>query len=277
MRLINSLLMAVLLVVCGLFLWIYNDSVVETIDSWTRGKNDEIITLEARYSPLQILSLIKKKHVEDENLTSANPSLFFRPYLMMHVKFPGNDGKIQSGVLLWSLVDGEAVINGDTWEMTNGFSDTIANHASKEEFRLLEVLSHNGGSITKAELQKRLKMDDEHLEKLLTDAKADHLLLEKDGRYSLTFSNSKIDISPQTHFSEPLATKVYSHALREQASFDKHQIETIAVSAFGSSFTVEKTQEVYLPVYAIETPSKQEKGGVLTTYWNGLTGKQLSK
>jgi len=52
-------------------------------------------------------------------------------------------------------------------------------------------------------------------------------------------------------------------------------IEAELLERFGEDFAIRRTREVYLPVYEIGV--QHTDGSILTTYWNGLTGKQIDE
>ena len=156
-RNITLSLMLIILLIGGILIWQNNRSLRRLIERASRG--NEITVFESRY----LSQDLPKKDYKDITL------LFF-PYLMMEVKFPGNDGKAGHGILLWSLTSGEAVINGDTWEMTRGFAQALSSKPSKDAFRLMQVISLYGGSVSKELLEKQLRLHNGKLDEVINEA-----------------------------------------------------------------------------------------------------------
>jgi hypothetical protein len=68
-------------------------------------------------------------------------------------------------------------------------------------------------------------------------------------------------------------TKHQKNAPRIARKYSPSQIEKITQAAFGPGFTIRKTNEIYLPIYAISVLNPD--GTIFTTYWNALNGKKL--
>src|SRR5262245_39020061 len=73
-------------------------------------QNGEFITLEARFTAEQIMEQHRAELLGDGGHTYLEPSLKFHPYLLMDVKY-SLDHKTREGIILWSLVDGEMVLD----------------------------------------------------------------------------------------------------------------------------------------------------------------------
>ena len=96
----------------------WKDRILQYVD------NRDIVTLEARYLPEQIIDAHRKELLGNDKKTLQNTTLKYYPYLLLDVKYPDNS-KTREGVLLWGLTDGEMVLNTDTWESTHGFRDCL--------------------------------------------------------------------------------------------------------------------------------------------------------
>lgn len=255
----------------GLWLWHHNDPfrnfVAEYID------NGEFLTLEARYTPEQIMEAHRNELIVDNQHTFDEPSLKFHPYLLLEVKYSTPDRKSREGVILWSMVDGEMVLNTETWDKTHGFEDTIRANASRNDFKILNILAKNNGIATKDQVQKELHLDPDVFEPWIDSAKQKHLIIQKGNVLQLHFENPKILVTPQTKINQWLVTKPYNHAQRVSAKYSQNQIEKNSQAAFGSDFTIRNMNIVFLPVYGIDVLNPD--GSILTTFWNALNGKRI--
>ena len=83
----------------------------------------------------------RKELLKDTEHTFLNPTLKFHPYLLMEVKYSRGKEKTGEGLILWSLVDGEMVINTNLWEKTHGFADCIMAGADKDDYKVIKTLS----------------------------------------------------------------------------------------------------------------------------------------
>lgn len=236
--------------------------------------NRDILTLETRFSPEQIIAANFNKLARDSQHSIQEPAVRFYPYLLMDVKYTGNDRRTYEGLLLWSLVDGEIVLDTENWETTHGFADCINSRACREDLIIMQAIASTPrGEISREELLKKLAIDPEQFEELMASAKDKHLVTQQGPLFTLHFENPKIHIQPQTRIAQPLVTKSYSHALRARNFFSPSQLEKMARVAFGNDFTIRSSREIYLPVYSIEVLNPD--GSILTTYWNALSGRQM--
>jgi hypothetical protein len=253
--------------------WAFNSSpnLYDAISQYI--ENGDFITLEARYTPEQIMNAHRQELLADDERTFKEATLKFYPHLLIESKYIDQEKKTKEGTLLWSLVDGEVVINAETWERTHGFQDALLSDANRDEFKVLNALMHFGGTLTKEKLQRELNVEKETLEHTLESVRRKHLIIQKGILVQLHIQNPKIGITPQTKISQWFVTKPYNYAQRIPQKFSKRQIERTAKAAFGNEFTIRSTKEVALPVYGIEVLNPD--GSVHTTFWNALTGQRM--
>jgi len=237
-------------------------------------ENGEFTTLEARYSAEQIMEQRRNELIGNTSRTYYSTELKFHPYILMDVKYALPDRKTREGVILWSLVDGEMVLNTDTWEKTHGFEDTINGDANPEDFKILNALAKNNGKLSRDQLQKILNMDHDTIEPWLASVKQKHLVLLNGNEVQLHFQNPKISVTPQTKITQWLVTKPYNHAQKVSKKYAPDQVKKIAKAAFGAEFTIRHVQEVFLPVYRIDVANPD--GSILTSYWNALNGQRIA-
>jgi hypothetical protein len=235
--------------------------------------NGEILTLEARYTADQIMSQNGKKLLVDDKHSFQDPTLKFYPYLLMDVKYTSNDKKTREGVLLWGMEDGEIVINTENWETTHGYTDCIDASANRNDYKLIQTLEANNGTMSRDDLIEKLHVESDTLDSWINSAMGKHLIAQQGNNYYLHFQNPKICVSPSTKISQPLVSKPYNHAMKVAKRYSKSDIEKNAKAVFGADFTIRNSKEVFLPVYSIEVLNPD--GSVLTTYWNALSGQRM--
>lgn len=272
MRFFRSFFILIVAGIACVLLWNHNTNIREVIQSYV--ENREFLTLEATYSPEQIMEANKNELIQDEGYTFLDPTLKFYPYLLMEVKYTLPNGRTREGVILWSMIDGEMVLDTNTWEKTHGFEDAINAHASRSDFIIMNALgaSHRG-AMTLSRLQQALEVDQDSLTAMVEGAKKKYLIIQRGDELALHFQDPRFNVPPQTRINQWLVTKPYNHALRVGNRYSRSQIEKIAKAAFGPDFTVRNSKEVFLPVYSIEVLNPD--GSVLTSFWNALNGKRV--
>ena len=243
-----------------------------------REKAEEILntstfqTLEVRYNADSIMEMHKKELLKDPTHTFLEPTMLFVPYLFMDVKYSKSQDKTGEGIILWSLLDGEMVINTSTWERTHGFTDCMASNATKQEFQIINALASKGGSWDREGLSKFLNLENHSLDTWLDSCRRKNLIVQKGNSYRLHLENPKIQVIPETKLQHFLVTKPTKHAQRVNRRYRPAQVELIAKAAFGNDFAIRKTLEIFLPVYSIVVQNPD--GTQMISYWNALNGKQ---
>lgn len=239
-------------------------------------ENGELLTLEARYSPQQIMEKNRKELLGSGagQRSFQEPSIKYHPYLLIEAKYTQSDRKTREGIVLWGLLDGEIVLDTDTWEKTHGFADAINANANASDFKIIAALEKNRGPLTKEQLEKELHVELDILDPWIDKATKKHLIVQRGNEISLHFQNPKILVEPTTKMKQWVVSKPYSHAQCIAKKYSQSQIERIAKAAFGNDFTIRTVEEVYLPVHSIEVSNPD--GSILTTYWNALTGQRIT-
>jgi hypothetical protein len=252
------------------WLWSYTP-LGETVQSYV--ENGEFLTLEARYSAEQIMEAHRNELLPGDKYSFKEPTQKFYPYLFMEVKYPQINGKTKEGVILWSMVDGEMVLDAATWQTTHGFDDAINAGANQNDFLLLNTLAAHRGALIVSRLQSILGVDDHTMKQMLDSAIAKHLVIMRGNEAALHFQNPQFNVPPNTRMTQSLVTKPYDLAQRISKRYTQRQIERVEQAAFVAEFAVRSSRVVYLPVYSIEVLNPD--GSVMTSYWNALTSQRL--
>ena len=271
MRLVTALIISLFAGLAIFWMWINYPSV--------RNKSLDVLqskkfkTLEVRYSAESIMEAHKKDLLKDQEHTYLEPRLIFHPYLLMEVKYSSSHDKTGEGLILWSMVDGEMVINTNSWEKTHGFTDCIQAGADRDDFKIINALAANSGFMDRETLQRTLNVENTTLDTWLEACRKKSLIVQSGNNYRLHFQNPIMQVSPETKLDQWLVTKKLRSASKVSQKFRASQIEHTARSAFGGDFAIRKTTEVFIPVYSITVQNPD--GSVMTTFWNALNGKKL--
>lgn len=244
----------------------WKDQVLHYID------NRDIVTLEARFLPEQIVESHKQELLGNEKRTLHHITLKYYPYLLLDVKYP-EQSKTREGVLLWGLHDGEMVLNTETWQTTHGFKDCLECHATQTDFKILQALARRQGTISLEDLKKELHVERDVLNSWIDEAKNKHLIVQKDNFLQLHFENPKLLVTPQTKINQHLVSKPRGDGLKMARNYSRNQIIEITQAAFGNDFKIRNEQEVFLPVYSMEILNPD--GSIKISEWNALTGQRI--
>lgn len=253
----------------GSWLWYGDTELREAVLSYV--ENREMYTLEPRYTPEQI-----RQFYQAQELLSigSEPALKYFPYLLLDVKY-AEEGMTKEGTILWSLYDGEMVLNTETWETTHGFEDCIQARASRNDFLLLQTLAqYPHGRASLDQLKKDLRFETGLFNQSVARALQKHLIVQLGPTLQLHFENPRIFVSPQTKFPSTFVTKPYAYQQQISKRFSHKKIEKVAKAAFGDHFAIRHQSEVYVPVYVIEKPGKD--GSVHTSFWNAYNGQRFA-
>lgn len=257
---------------CGWWLWQsdvfanWKDRILQYVD------NRDIVTLEARYSPEQILESHREEILGNNKRTLQSTTLNYYPYLLLDVKYP-EKSQTREGVLLWGLTDGEMVIHTDSWERTHGFRDCLECQAGRNDFKILYAIARHQGSILVDDLQKELHVEREVLATWLEGAKQKGLIIQKGNLLQLHFENPLLLVTPQTKIKHHLVSKPFSEGQKIARNYTHAQIVNITQAAFGNDFKIRSEQEIFLPVYKLEVLNPD--GSLQFSEWNALTGQRI--
>lgn len=263
------LIIGVILLVAYLVFWNSDGDLINPIKRYV--ENQDVLTLEAKYTPDAIMEKHRKELLGDGQRSFLDPTLKFFPYLLMEVKYVDNK-KTKEGVALWSQIDGEMVLNTDTWEKTRGFEDAINAGANAADFRLLNILAANG-PLSRERLQKELNLDEDSLNALIDGGLRKQLILSKGNEIQLHFENPKFLVNPQTKMTQWIVNKPFSQGKKISPNYSQSKIEKGAKAAFGNGFSVKSVKEIFLPVYSILVQNSD--GSVLISDWNAINGERI--
>jgi hypothetical protein len=271
MRSIIFLLGLVVMGLGGFWSWTYLPGFRSKVEDYLSVGSFQ--TLEVRYSAEHLMEAHRSELLKDNEHIYLNPVLKFVPYLLMEVKYTRAYDKTGEGIILWSLVDGEMVINTGTWEKTHGFTDCIEARATRQEFQVINALASKGGVWDREGLSKFLNIENNTLDRWIDNCRKKSLIVQTGNSYRLHLQNPRLMVISETKLEQWLVTKPTKHALRVKKRYRPSQIQEIARAAFGTDFAIRNTREVFLPVYSIVVQNPD--GTVMTSYWNALNGKRI--
>ncbi len=256
--------------------WIYhNDGAVRGfVSSYTENSTSQFLALEPTYSVTQVMDSHRNEIPSLKDDARLIPALKFYPYLLMDVTYSQNNKGRRDGVVLWSMDDGEMILDTTSWNVTRGFGSLLTANATDSDFRVVKAVAARGNTISREQLRKALGVDSEVLDEWLDGARRNNLIIMDGNLVRLRVPDAKVDVQPFTQIGQRLITKSYTHVQRHPTKFTKDQITDAAQSVFGPNVAIRGTKEVFLPVYSISIANGD--GSIQTTYWNALNGQRYA-
>lgn len=255
-------------------IWWIVDSHPEIKDRATQYlPSSSFISLESRFTIKQVMEAQKHSLIKDSQQQFGNNSLLYHPFLLMDVKFTRPNNTTGEGAILWDLIDGEMILNTQTWEKSHGFADCIHTHADAYELKILSSIAHHGNRADRQTIFQDLNLGGVMLDTWLERCMKKRLIAYHEGTYRIHLESPKMAFIPMTHMNFPLITKTSKHPEKRKKNFSISQIIRVAETAFGDDFAIRQIREVYLPVYLLTIQNKD--GSYQTTHWNALNGHRL--
>lgn len=237
--------------------------------SWQESSSQPFLALEAYYTPAQIVEIHREQLPQDRKQSAVETALRFFPYLLLDVAHAFDENS-SPGVILWSMEDGEIIVNTASWETSEGFAALLSANATQNDYLIVQALAAKSGNIEADQLIKKLGVDALQGKNWLAIAKDKGFISQNGNFYELNIPLKIVE--PATHIHQRLVTKPYNHVRREATRYSKEQIREAARFAFTPQLTIRSEREVFLPVYSVSTTHLD--GSIQTTYWNGLNGQK---
>ncbi|WP_213318779.1 hypothetical protein [Chlamydiifrater volucris] len=236
--------------------------------------SEQIFIIERSYSPEQVI----------ENLKYKNQDLYleqcFFPYVLLKARYqkevPSRSGdyEILEGVLLWSLVNGEVVLDTETWNCSQGFRECLISKADRHDMLIMQTLISMGGSMNREQLIERLASKNFHVAKSIKSCHRKKLIFVQGDRVGIPFRKFQPLTNCMTTMNRSLVSLMKpkgSIMIAEKHSED--DIRSLASKVFGKNFYVIDTKKVFVPAYRITT--KGTDGSQRTEFINAINGRKL--
>jgi len=235
-------------------------------------ENEEFLVLKQKYTADDIVEAHRKELFGEKDASLDDVSLQFHPHLLMEVAYQTSSHRLGKGVLLWSLVDGEMVIDASSWEKTRGFSRALQAKADFQDFLVLNTLARFDGELSLQRLYRELRMDKGVFLSVMQRVKDKSLVMQKDAKVSLLGLNSCFPIAPRTTIGSWFMNRSYAHAKCVKVRYSEDEVQELALAAFGDrDFKIIRSSRVYIPVYNVLVRNHFD-GSLDFSAWNGMTG-----
>ncbi len=253
-----------------------SDTVHQLVRRYTGGEREEtmFLALEPRFSVDQLMNAHRDELPDHRRDDRLSPTLKLYPYLLLDVTYNRSDKKGREGVILWSLDDGEMILDTDSWDSTHGFNQLIAMQANEQDYKVIKALASRGGKVRRDQLIRVLNQPSDVVDEWVDNAMSKRLVIQDGNNYRLRNPDVNIDVAPITIISQRLVTKPYNHAVKQTTKYSKEEIQEAVEAVFAPNVTIRDVHEVFLPVYSIALSNRD--GTVQSVYWNALNGKKYT-
>ncbi|ANH78469.1 hypothetical protein [Candidatus Chlamydia sanziniae] len=203
--------------------------------------------------------------------------LNFIPHTLMHVRFskeePGKKHVIsQEGEILWSLVNGEMVLNTTTWACSKGFRECLLLHARKQDMQVMQTLASLGGAASKESLSQALAMRNIPAEKVIKECHKKKLIFTSNSYIGTHFQQLQpIQGCTTTLHTPRVWLQKPRHSMLFPAQYSEDRVCRLVKMIFGENFLILRNSIVYVPVYKVFLVSIDNS--VRIEYVNAITGK----
>ncbi len=251
-------------------------SIKNRIDAFTSRfmmKESTVVTFEMKYNEDEITSFVLKK-LPSEKYNIGQTRLLYSPCLLVDVKHIGGSGKsTEESSMVWDLMDGELFISLDTFQATSGFRDCLTSQANLDDFRMLHLLSEEGGMLTKEKLIRLSGIDDDTASSVIESLRKRHLVTIQHDLVRLHVKNPFFSVEPSTSITKPFVQKTIPTVNMVTESFSRKSIEKLIQHAYGKDVAILDSEFVWIPIWEVDINNPD--GSTRRTFWNGLSGKEI--
>jgi hypothetical protein len=176
--------------------------------------------------------------------------------------------------MLWDLTDGELVLDTNSFDHTQGFSDCLMSSATADDFRILHTLTKKG-PLSKEGVIKELGSDDAVICDRIESLRKRHLVIIANDIVRLHVESPLLKVEPLTVITRPFVSRHSTHDTLISPTYSKSDIETLVQAAFGPDLAIRSSRIIYIPTYEVHINNPD--GSLRKTYWNGISSKEMWK
>jgi hypothetical protein len=242
------------------------------VEEFLPSTEDTIDTFENAVSPEEVLSRHAKSLLPTKQHVIGSTTLIFCPHLFLQIKY-SPDGRTTIGSsMLWNLIDGELVVDTNSFDETQGFSDCLSSQAGADDFRILHLLSKRG-ALSKEQISQELGTDSQVVCDRIDDLHKRHLVIVANDIVRIHVESPLLKIDPSTAITRPLVQRKITKSDKLSPLFSKKDIEYLVKSAFGQDVAIRTSRFVFVPLYEVQIQNPD--GSIRKTFWNAVSGKEL--
>jgi hypothetical protein len=236
-------------------------------------KEGSILTFELGTTAEELMQKHGKELLKDDQHTFGKVTVKFLPFVLFDVKYTTADKKTEEAKLLFSLENGEMVLDTRTFDTTHGFEDCINAKAQDDDFRLMHALAKSGGTLSKEALCQDLGIDSELVLERVEALRKKHLIAIHGDTVRIHLSSPVLKVQPETKVSHHFMTKTVQTESQIPTRYSKDQVRKVTKAAFGTDFAIRREELIFVPIFQIDIQNPD--GSTRHTYWNGCTGRRI--
>ncbi|CCP92432.1 hypothetical protein L2BCAN1_00574 [Chlamydia trachomatis L2b/Canada1] len=229
--------------------------------------NERLCVFERRVSEEQVLAMFAKD--------KASAELLFVPHVLMRVRFSGEEDKragSHEGAMLWSLSNGEMVLNTGSWTYSKGFRECLMLKAGKQDVQLMQVLAGMGGSASREVLSQALSMRNVRADRVIRACQKKKLIFTHDNLIYSHFQQPQPIKGCMTVFnSSPVWLAKPKGSTVCSVVYPEDRIQNLVEMIFGDNFFILSSEQIHVPVYKVSIAASDSS--VRVEYINAITGK----
>jgi hypothetical protein len=256
----------------GYYAYLHRDEVAELLP--TSNREETVDTFETAISPEELLSQHSKTLLPTKQHTFGSSTLHLAPHLLLQMKYSPDGRTTIATSMLWDMIDGELVLDTNSFDHTQGFADCITSKANADDFRILQLLTKKG-ALSKEQLSQELGTDNEMVCDRVENLRKRHLVIVANDIVRVHVESPLLRVDPLTTITRPFVQRKVIHKDELQATYSKAEIEQLVKAAFGQDVAIRSSRLIFVPIYEIQVLNPDSS--VRRTFWNAISGKELWK
>lgn len=257
------------------YMWFSKNYPSVTDGTLTYISGKEQVGIRPVYTPEQVLDRHANALTRNGGIIAGDVEIVYIPVLLMNVKYADTFYTTGEGVLLFDLMDGEMVLNMNTYEKTHGLADCLRSKASKHECKVVSLMAKKGGQLGRESIRRGLRVDADLVDEWVDNCRQKKLIVPSGNGYRLHMQNPKLPNCPVTYVDNPLTTFRSKRFTGKKAHFEKTHIPELCSAFFGTDFGIKNDEVAYLPIYRINVEGLDKH--ITTLYFNSISGKPIPK
>lgn len=266
------ILVLLVLVSGGYYAYLHRDEIEPMLP--TSNREETVDTFETALTPEELLAHHAKTLLPTKQHTFGSSTLHLAPLLLLQIKYSPDGRSTIATSMLWDMIDGELVLDTNSFDHTQGFADCITSQAGADDFRILHLLTKKG-ALSKEQIAQELGTDSDVILNRIDNLRKRHLVISANDIVRVHVETPLLRVDPATAITRPFVQRKVMHKEELQATYTKKEIEQLVKAAFGQDVAIRSSRLIFVPIYEIEVLNPD--GSVRRTFWNAISGKELWK
>ena len=256
----------------GYYAYLHRDEVEHLLP--TSNREETVDTFETAVSPEELLAAHSQTLLPTKQHTFGSSTLHLAPHLLLQMKYSPDGRTTIATSMLWDMIDGELVLDTNSFDHTQGFADCITSQANADDFHILHLLTKKG-ALSKDQLAQELGTDSDVVCDRVDALRKRHLVIVANDIVRVHVESPLLKVDPLTTITRPFVQRKIIHKEELQATYTKGENEKLVKAAFGQDVAIRSSRIIFVPIYEIQVLNPDSS--VRRTFWNAISGKELWK